>query len=117
VDLVSGGPLDRKPDSIERPLNGGMILETASGARLGIVAPDVFSISVDRKGASLTLVRSPYICHHDPNPTPRPDQPLTDQGQHFIDIDLYPDLQADAAALTRLATQAAMPPYVWDVTG
>ncbi len=70
IDLISGGPFDRKPDGIERPINGGLILETKSG-RLGIVARSL-SLSVDRKGASLTLVRSPYICHHDPNPTPRP---------------------------------------------
>ena len=116
IDLISGGPFDRKPDGIERPINGGLILETKSG-RLGIVAPELFSLSVDRKGASLTLVRSPYICHHDPNPTPRPDQPLTDQGQHFFDIDLYPNFDGDGAKLANLARQALMQPYVWDLTG
>jgi hypothetical protein len=127
VCLVSGGPLDRKPDGVERPLNGGLILETkpvktadgasAPGRRLGVVCPDIFSLSTDRKGTSLTLVRSPYICHHDPNPTPRPDQPLSDQGQHFIDIDLYPNFEGDAAKLANLARQAAMIPFVWDLTG
>jgi alpha-mannosidase len=126
VCLVSGGPLDRKPDSVERPLNGGLILETKSVlaadgtsacSRLGVVCPDIFSLSTDRKGTSLTLVRSPYICHHDPNPTPRPDQPLTDQGQHYFDIDLYPNFDGDAAKLANLARQADMPPFVWDLTG
>lgn len=115
VDLVSGGPLDRKPDDVERPVNGGLILETQAG-RLGIVAPELFSLSVDRKGTSLTLIRSPYICHHDPTGF-RPDQPVTDQGQHFIDIDLYPNFEGDANRLANLSRQALMQPLVWDLTG
>jgi hypothetical protein len=115
VDLVAGGPLVRQPDGVERPVNGGLIVETGAG-RLGIVAPELFSLSVDRRGASLTLIRSPYICHHDPMPFRR-DQPATDQGQHLIDIDLYPDFEGDSARLVNLARQALMPPFVWDLTG
>jgi hypothetical protein len=115
VDLVAGGPLVRQPDGVERPVNGGLIVETGAG-RLGIVAPELFSLSVDRRGASLTLIRSPYICHHDPMPFRR-DQPATDQGQHLIDIDLYPDFEGDSARLANLARQALMPPFVWDLTG
>ena len=115
VDLVAGGPLERKADGVERPVNGGLIVEASAG-RLGIVAPELFSLSVDRKGVSLTFIRSPFICHHDPMPF-RPDQPAADQGQHFIDIDLYPNFEGDAAKLSNLARQALMSPFVWDLTG
>ena len=42
---------------------------------------------------------------------------MTDQGQHYFDIDLYPNFDGDAAKLASLARQAAMPPFVWDLTG
>jgi alpha-mannosidase len=115
VDLVAGGPLDRNLDGIERPLNGGMILGGQHG-RLAMVAPEVFSVSADARGSSLTLLRSPYTAN-DKHGGIRFEQPVTDQGQHYFDIDLYPNFDGDAAKLASLARQSAMPPFVWDLTG
>ncbi|HAU38068.1 MAG TPA: hypothetical protein DCX07_10185, partial [Phycisphaerales bacterium] len=86
VDLVSGGPLTRQADGVERPLNGGLLVATAR-RRLGVVAPEVFSVSADSRGVSLTLIRSPHFVHHRPA-VARPDRSVTDQGPHTIELDL-----------------------------
>ncbi|HOF17638.1 MAG TPA: alpha-mannosidase [Phycisphaerae bacterium] len=115
VDLVSGGPLVRQADGVERPLNGGLLVATAR-RRLGVVAPEVFSVSADPRGVSLTLLRSPHFVHHRPAEA-REDRPVTDQGSHTIELDLYPDFEGGADRLASLARSAAMTPMVWEVTG
>jgi len=117
TDLVSGGPLDRPVDGLEYPLGGGLLVGDGA-ARLAVVAPEVFSASVDSQGVSLTLLRSPYVAHHDPFPADgRPDQPVTDQGSHELDLLVWPACDADAGAIQRLAADMQSPPIVWDLTG
>ena len=117
TDLVSGGPLRRPLDGLEYPLGGGMLLATECGPA-GIVAPEVFSASVDERCARLTLLRSPYAAHHDPFPAgARPDQPATDQGTHEFELVIRPGCDGGIGAVERLARQMQMPPIVWDLTG
>ena len=94
------------------------LLLADSRRHFAVVAPEVFSVSVDPEGVSLTLLRSPFSAHHDPFPAEeRPDHHVTDQGWHDFDILLWPDAPADLAEPARLARQMLMPPIVWDLTG
>jgi len=130
IDLVSGGPLPRPLDGEEYPLSGALAVESTAGQdgpsptslapwhAVSIVAPEVFSVSADAEGVSLTLLRSPYVAHHDPYPAAkRPDQPVTDQGLHEFDILLAPAAALDLAEPARLARRMLMPPVTWDLTG
>ena len=116
VDLVSGGPLARPIDGREYPIAGGLCVG-AGPAGLSLVAPEVFSASVDEGGIALTLIRSPYVAHHDPFPHERrPDQPVTDQGRHEIEVILRPGAP-DAAWAARQVRRELAGPIVFDVTG
>jgi hypothetical protein len=117
LDLVSGGPLGRPLDGLEYPLNGALVV-AGPDCSMAITAPEVFSVSADRGGVSLTLLRSPFSSHHDPQPADeRPDHHVTDQGWHEFDIVLKPGAPLDLAAPSRLAREMMMPPVVWDLTG
>jgi alpha-mannosidase len=116
TDLVAGGALSRPVDGLEYPLNGGLRVTTGAGP-LGVTAPEVFSVSVDPAGISLTLLRSPYAAHHDPAPADLvPDHPVCDQGEHEFDIVFRPgDVTTEALSLQR--DRLLRPPVVWDLTG
>jgi alpha-mannosidase len=123
TDLVSGGPLARALDGQEYPLNGALAVGGTAGQgrprhTMAIIAPEVFSVSADAEGVSLTLLRSPYVAHHDPYPAAnRPDHPLTDQGLHEFEIVLSPGGALDLTDAARLARQMLMPPVTWDLAG
>jgi alpha-mannosidase len=117
LDLVSGGPLERPLDGLEYPLSGALVVG-GPDCSMAIAAPEVFSVAVDRGGASLTLLRSPFSSHHDPQPADeRPDHHVTDQGWHEFDLVLKPSVPLDLAEPSRLAREMLMPPIVWDLTG
>jgi alpha-mannosidase len=117
TDLVSGGPLDRPLDGLEYPLSGGLFVSGGDTA-LGVAAPEVFSVSAGPDGAAFTLVRSPFMAHHDPMPADlRPDAPVTDQGYHEIDLVLMPGCADGVDAVEREARAMLNPPMVWDLTG
>ena len=122
-DLVSGGPIARPLDGTEFPLGGAILVQSAAGegprsGTLAVVAPEVFSVSADPEGISLTLLRSPFAACGDPYPgTERPDYPVTDQGRHEFEIILWPGCPADLAGPSRLAREMLAPPITWDLTG
>ncbi len=117
TDLVSGGPLRRELDGREYPLCGAMVVGGDKGA-LGVIAPEVFSVSAERDRVSLTLLRSPFVAHHDPfDASQRPDHPVTDQGAHEFDIVLWPGCPADLAEASALARSMLMPPICWELSG
>ena len=117
TDLVSGGPLERPIDSLEYPLNGGLLVRTGDET-LGIVAPEVLSAAVEPQAVNLTLLRSPYTAHHDPAESiMRGDQPVCDQGVHNFEIILRLAPDTTTTLIDRLAKQALHPPIAWDLTG
>jgi len=117
VDLVSGGPLVRAVDRREYPLNGGLVVQ-AGPARLAVVAPEVFSASVETGSVNLTLLRSPFVAHHDPTPADaRADHPVTDQGWHEFELAFVTGEGASVEEAARLAQAMLMPPLTWDLTG
>ncbi len=117
TDLVSGGFLDRPIDGAEFPLNGGLIVRSKS-ARTAIIAPEIFSGSVDSHNVNLTLLRSPYIAHHEPCPSEIcPDQPVADQGNHEFDLLICPACGDEMDQIEQLTREMMMPPITWDLTG
>jgi len=116
TDLVSGGPLPRPLNGCEYPLGGGMILH-GDTAGLALAAPDVFSASATPHAVTLTLLRSPFVAHHDPyDPSNRPDHPVTDQGSHEFLLTLWPNTMLTPPQLTHHVNQFLQPPVVWDIT-
>ena len=116
VDLVSGGPVDRALDGREYPLGGGLLVHGPAQS-LAVIAPEVFSVSAAADAVSLTLLRSPFLAHHDPyDAALRPDHPVSDQGWHDFDVVLWPGCP-DARAAADMAEDMLAPPIAWDVTG
>ena len=98
-------------------LVGGIVVSSES-SRTAVIAPEIFSGSVDSHSVNLTLLRSPYMAHHDPAPAEmRPDQPVADQGNHEFDIFVYPDCDVEIDQIEQLAKEIKMPPITWDLTG
>ncbi|MCX5670721.1 MAG: alpha-mannosidase [Planctomycetota bacterium] len=85
---------------------------------IAVISPEVFSVSADPAGVSLTLLRSPYVAHHDPYPAAkRPDHPVTDQGLHEFEVLVAPVAAPDLAEPACMARRMLMPPIAWDLSG
>lgn len=115
VDLVSGGLLPRQTDGREYPLNGGTWVADGGERPLTVLTPDVFSLSAEGRSLRLTLLRSPFIAHHDPDMHLAPGRPATDHGDHVFEICLQSD--GDHKALLRAARRVQQLPLIWDLTG
>ena len=81
-DGIPGDELERPPDGRELPLRDRTLLELSDGRRIGVVCPDVFAIDALPHRVRLTLLRSPLMAHHDPNPGTWPRRTFSDQGEH-----------------------------------
>lgn len=108
LDGIPGGWLERPLDGTERPIRDGMVLRFADGHCLGLVCPDVFAADVSREAIRLTLLRSPQMAHHVPDPGERPDGRTSDRGEHDFRLRLVfaetlapGDVDAAALALQR----------------
>lgn len=104
LDGIPGGWLERPLDGNERPVRDGIILRFADGHALGLVCPDVFAADVSRDAVRLTLLRSPQMAHHAPDPGKRPDGRTSDRGEHDFRLRLLfaetlAPAAVDAAAL------------------
>jgi hypothetical protein len=81
-------------------------------------SPRVFSVSVDNDAVNLTLLRSPYVAHHDPAPAGLPaDSLVCDQGTHVFEIELRTAPDTDVADVACRTREMLAPPLVWDLTG
>lgn len=88
-DGISGGVLQRPCDGRERPLRDFTHLTLDNGKRAGIACPDVFSISATPAQASLTLLRSCLMAHHDPAPPVKLRARFSDQGWHELRFRIF----------------------------
>lgn len=82
ADGIPGGWLERPLDGNERPIRDGLILRFAGGDALGFVCPEIFAADVSPDAVRLTLLRSPQMAHHDPDPGRRIDGRYSDRGEH-----------------------------------
>jgi alpha-mannosidase len=115
LDGMQGRATRRAANGDERPLHDWTQLAGRRGKLGAVVCPDVFSLSATPEHARLTLLRSPIMAHHDPDPGEHARRVFSDQGTHAFVFRFYPqapsteELQASADALRRR-------PLVGDVT-
>lgn len=82
-DGIPGRILERRPESIERPIRDFTLLEFQNGGSFGVVCPDVFSMEASTDALELTLLRSPIMAHHDPAAADESPRAIpSDQGVH-----------------------------------
>ena len=114
-----GGEVVRTNSGKELPLRDWTLLDTVTANRplYGVVCPDVFAADAISQRLRLTLLRSPYLAHHDPFIAgAHPRGVIADQGVHTFRFRFFcrPDLTPEF-----LESQARMmncPPLIADLT-
>jgi alpha-mannosidase len=81
LDGIAGGSLRRENDGKEYPLQDWTLAQSPAGP-LGIVCPDAYALDALPHRLRVTLLRSPYLTHHDPWKEIPPNAPVADQGVH-----------------------------------
>lgn len=115
IDGMGGHRLRREADGQERPLHDWTCLKTKRGQIGAVVCPDVFSISATPAALRLTLLRSPIMAHHDPDPGIHPRRVFSDRGTHAFVFRFYPEAPV-VAQLAADATSLQQKPLIGDVT-
>ncbi len=95
TDGIPGRAVVRAPEPRERPVRDFTLLHLEGGRELGIVCPDIYAFEADARAVSLTLLRSPFLAHHDPakaEDTPR--AIVADQGPHVFRFRFVPGASA-----------------------
>ncbi len=110
MDGIPGGRLVRQNDGREYPLQDWTLC-----GNVGVVCPDAYALDGLPRRLRFTLLRSPFVTHHDPAGITRVDAPWTDQGVHTLRFRFYlgeaataERLEADALALHRPPLSAAL---------
>ena len=114
TDGILGGELVRPQNGHELPLRDWTQITTRDGV-LGVVTPDVYALDGDAKALRFTLLRSPLLAHHDPQPPQHPRGVVADQGSHSFRFRFYFG-KADPARLEREARMFMQPLLFADVT-
>jgi alpha-mannosidase len=115
-DGIPGAWLERLLDGHERPIRDGILLRFPDGHALGIVCPDVFAADVTRDAVRLTLLRSPQMAHHVPDPGQRPDGRTSDRGEHDFRLRLLFGEDLGPAAVDAMALGLQRPLAYADLT-
>jgi alpha-mannosidase len=116
LDGIPGGWLGRPLDGAERPLRDGILLRFADGHCLGLVCPDVFAADVTPTAVRLTLLRSPQMAHHVPDPGGRAGGRYSDRGEHDFKLRLVFGEALTPAALDAMGLALQQPPAYADLT-
>jgi alpha-mannosidase len=116
VDGIAGGELTRAADGAERPLRDRVWLDLRGGQRVGVVCPDTYAAAAEGSLLSLTLLRSPMLAHHDPQPNALPRSRYADQGEHEFRFRFFADPQLTGALLDEQAAMMHRPPVVATLT-
>lgn len=93
LDGTMGGSTVRPNNGLEFPFRDWSI----SGQ--GVVTPDAFGIDADRNEMRITLLRSPLMAHHDPDPGDSLRGRVADQGEHEFRFRFFDRLHPEAAEL------------------
>jgi alpha-mannosidase len=115
-DGIPGGWLERPLDGNERPIRDGLLLRFADGHALALVCPDVFAADVTPDAVRLTLLRSPQMAHHVPDPGKRPDGRYSDRGEHDFRLRLLFGEAVTPAAVDAMALSLQRPLVYADLT-
>lgn len=115
LDGIPGQVLERPADGHERPLRDWTCLFSARKRQGAVVCPDVYSISAKGLALRLTLLRSPIMAHHDPDPGTHPRSVFSDRGVHSFRFRFYP-VAPSIGALESAAAALGQLPCIGDVT-
>ena len=117
LDWIPGGTLERKADAEEYPFHRAMVLE-GENESLAVVSKDIFGMDAQPDGTvRLTLLRSPYYAHHDPQPVPDLTHGrLTEQGEHLYEIQLLPMRKTDTALVEKAVAAQKSPIFFSEFT-
>lgn len=107
TDGIMGAKLVRPNDSGESPLRDWTQIKCGRNA-VAVVAPDVFALDGNEKEIRLTLLRSPLLAHHDPQPPVHPRGLTADQGEHLFRFRFFHG-KADIGKLERHAIALQQP--------
>ena len=114
IDGVMGGMLVRPNDGRELPLRDWTRV-TCGGNTLGVVAPDIYALDGDGGELRFTLLRSPLMAHHDPQPPEHPRGVVSDQGEHIFRFCFFLG-ETNTEQLDRHSLQLQQPPLLADLT-
>ena len=115
LDGVPGGSIIRKQDGREYPLEDHINIEWKKSIPLGIVCPDVWSVSGKDQKISLTLCRLPVYAWHDPMKLKAGGHyRWTDQGEHFYRFVLSSGIGSESLKIK--AAELHQPPMCYDWT-
>jgi alpha-mannosidase len=114
-DAIADGELERPLDGREYPFADWTRFELADGGGMCLVCTDVFALDCTPDAVRLTLLRSPYLAHHDPHPPRGSRGRVADQGEHAFRIRVCAG-HASAEFLARQALNLRRPPVYADLT-
>jgi alpha-mannosidase len=103
-DGIPGGELERPLTGCESPIRDRTLLELADGSWLGVVCPEVYAMDCTPTRLRLTLLRSPFMAHHDPHGPQSFRGRVSDRGENDFRLRIFhgPDIsgrQLDEQAL------------------
>ena len=116
TDGILGGWLARELNGRELPLRDGMLLDLGDSLNFGIVCPDIFAADVTPERVRLTLLRSPYMAHHEPIPAGGLRAVVSDQGVHEFRFRFFCDRAVDTDLLDHQAFALQRPLVLADLT-
>jgi len=105
-DGIMEGSLIRQTDGCERPVRDWVRLELKtdeSPLNVAVVAPEIFSVDCEPKRLAMTLLRSPVMAWHEPNPAPQSRSVYSDRGEHFFRFRFLADENVTAADLEHIS--------------
>lgn len=83
TDGIPGGALKRPNNGREVPICDWTLWGKERDTR-AVVSPDVYALDATPARLRLTLLRSPWLAHHDPRRDIPPGARVADQGEHFF---------------------------------
>ena len=115
LDGIPGAWLKREMNGREVPIRDGMLLDCAT-AKVGIVCPQVYAADTNSERVRLTLLRSPLMAHHDPNPGTTLRPVYSDQGAHRFHFRFFLGSDVTTELLDNHALMMQRPPLLADLT-
>lgn len=116
LDGIPGGELPRETDGAERPLHDRAWFQLADGTNVGAVCPDVYALDATTQRTRFTLLRSPFLAHHNPHKKIDPRATLADRGEHRFRFRFFGGRIAEPALLDRHALMMHRPLVSADLT-
>jgi alpha-mannosidase len=115
-DGILGGSIVRPSDGRELPLRDWVRLCFTKKAEMAIVAPEVYALDGTPRRIGLTLLRSPLMAWHEPNPGINVRGIHSDRGEHFFRFRFLSGETLSNASLDQMSFGWQRPPLTADFT-